>query len=129
MEINCLTMVPKKNRLQKRREIEMVFKKGKGFKEGFLILKLVKNNLEKSRFSFIISQKVSKKATTRNKIKRRLGEIVRLKFKKIKKGRHPLTTRQGMDAVLIALPGLETKDFWEIEESLDKLFLRAKLYV
>ncbi|PIP24687.1 MAG: ribonuclease P protein component [Candidatus Nealsonbacteria bacterium CG10_big_fil_rev_8_21_14_0_10_36_228] len=120
MEINCLTMVPKKNRLQKKTEIVRVFKKGKGFKEDFLILKLVKNNLEKSRFSFIISQKVSKKATTRNKIKRRLSEIVRLKLKKIKKG---------IDVILIACPGLEEKDFWEIEESLDKLFLRANLYV
>ncbi|OIP74780.1 MAG: ribonuclease P protein component [Parcubacteria group bacterium CG2_30_36_18] len=113
-------MVPKKNRLQKKTEIVRVFKKGKGFKEDFLILKLVKNNLEKSRFSFIISQKVSKKATTRNKIKRRLSEIVRLKLKKIKKG---------IDVILIACPGLEEKDFWEIEESLDKLFLRANLYV
>jgi len=120
MEINCLTMVPKKNRLQKKTEIVRVFKKGKGFKEDFLILKLVKNNLEKSRFSFIISQKVSKKATTRNKIKRRLSEIVRLKLKKIKKG---------IDVILIACPGLEEKDFWEIEKSLDKLFLRANLYV
>jgi len=113
-------MVPKKNRLQKKTEIVRVFKKGKGFKEDFLILKLVKNNLEKSRFSFIISKKVSKKATTRNKIKRRLSEIVRLKLKKIKKG---------IDVILIACPGLEEKDFWEIEESLDKLFLRANLYV
>ena len=113
-------MLAKKNRLKRKKDFKLILKEGKRFKEDFLILKLVKNNLEKSRFSFIISQKVSKKATTRNKIKRRLSEIVRLKLKKIKKG---------IDVILIACPGLEEKDFWEIEESLDKLFLRANLYV
>jgi len=122
-------MLPKTNRLQKKSEIEKVLKEGKGgrFKEGFLILKLRKNNLEKSRFSFIISQRVSKKASFRNKIRRRLSEIVRLKLKKIKEGRHPPTESQGMDVVLIALPGLETKDFWEIEEGLNRLFSKAKI--
>jgi ribonuclease P protein component len=113
-------MLAKVNRLKKKKDIEKVFEKGKGFKEDFLILKIVKNDLENSRFAFVVPKKVSKKATLRNKIKRRLRELVRLKIKKIKKG---------MDLVLLALPGLEKKDFWEMEKIINKLFAKAKLYI
>ncbi|MDI6603003.1 MAG: ribonuclease P protein component [Patescibacteria group bacterium] len=112
-------MLPKVNRLKKKKDIERVFKNGKGFKEDFLILKTIKNDLKDSRFAFIVSQKVSKKATVRNKIRRRLRELVR---------RHPPTTRSGMDIVLVAVPGLEEKDFWEVEETINKLFAKAKIY-
>ena len=119
-------MSPKINSLKKRKDIERVFEKGKRFKEDFLILKITKNALSQTRFGFIVSKKVSKKATLRNKIKRKLREIVSKKGKKLKKGRRSPTTRPGMDIVLIALPGLETKDFWEIDETLNKLFKKAE---
>lgn len=111
-------MLAKKNRLRKKKDIERVFKEGKGFKEDFLVLKIVKNNLENSRFAFIVSQKVSKKATLRNKIRRRLRELVRLKIKEIK---------TGIDGVVMALPGLEKKDFWELEEIINRIFKKANL--
>lgn len=34
--------------------------------------------------------------------------------------------KKGLDALLIACPGLETKDFWETDETLNKLFKKAK---
>ncbi len=105
-------MLPKENRLKKEKDIERVVQKGRGFKEDFLILKAVKNNLNKARFGFVVSKKVSPKATTRNKIKRRISGLVKSKMNKLEKG---------IDVMLIALPGLETKDFWEIEETLNKL--------
>ncbi len=113
-------MLPEINRLQKEKDIERVFKKGRGFKEDFLVLKTLKNDSNKIRFGFVISQKVSKKANVRNKIKRRLSELVRskLKFK-------ALTNYS--DNLFIAVPGLEKKDFWEIEETTNKLFQRAGL--
>lgn len=116
MAINRLKMLLKKSRLKKKKDIEMVFRKGTTFKEDFLILKILKNKLERARFSFVVSRKVSKKATLRNKIKRRLSELVRVKLKKAKRD---------IDAIIIVLPGLETKDFWEIEETLGKLFKKA----
>jgi len=111
-------MLPKRNRLKKKKDFENVFKKGESFKEDFLILKVVPNCSNLIRFGFIVSQKISKKATLRNKIRRKLSELVRLKMKKLKKG---------IDVVLMTLPGIETKDFWEIEESIDKLFKKAKI--
>jgi ribonuclease P protein component len=113
-------MLLKVNRLQKEKDIERVFKKGRGFKEDFLVLKTLKNDSNKIRFGFVVSQKVSKKANIRNKIKRRLSELVRSKLKS-----KVLTNYS--DNLLIAAPGLEIKDFWEIEEAMNKLFQKAKL--
>jgi ribonuclease P protein component len=110
-------MLPKTNRLKNKKDIERVLKRGKRIKEGFLILKVAESSFKNSRFAFIVSQKVSKKASLRNKIRRRLSELVRLKIKKI---------RKGMDLVFIVIPGLEEKDFWEISETINKLFQRAK---
>lgn len=110
-------MLPKENRL-KEKDVKRVLKDGQAFKEDFLILRIVKNNLNKTRFGFIVSKKLSKKATMRNKIRRRLSNLVKVKMKKLKKG---------VDGIFIAVPGLETKDFWEIEEAMNKNFSKAKL--
>ena len=106
-------MLPKTNRLSKKNDFEMVFKKGKSFKEDFLILRFVYNKIKRTRFGIIVSQKISKKATVRNKIKRMIRAVVRSRTSGIKKG---------ADIVFLALPGLENKDFWEIEKTINKLF-------
>lgn len=41
---------------------------------------------ENSRFGFIISTRISKKAITRNKIKRIISDFIRINLKRIKKG-------------------------------------------
>jgi ribonuclease P protein component len=112
-------LLSKINRLRKRSDFDWVFKRGLKFKEDFLSLRVVNNNLKNSRFGFIVSQKISKKATLRNKIKRRLRTIIRVRLKKIKKG---------LDIILITNPGLEKKDFWELEEILYRLFKKANLF-
>jgi ribonuclease P protein component len=120
MEINSLIpgMLKKINRLKKKKDFEKVLKDGKGFKEDFLLFKIIKNNLKISRFGFIISQRVSKKATVRNKLKRKMSELVKIKLEKIKRG---------IDGTFIVFPGLENKDFWEIEGIIEKIFTKAKI--
>lgn len=116
-------MLPKLNRLKKKRDFEAVFKKGRGFKEGFLVFRVAKNNFKNSRFGFVVGKSVSKKATIRNRIKRRLRELVKIKIRKIKIRK----IKNGIDGVFIVRPGLETKDFWEIEEAINKIFKRARI--
>ena len=111
-------MLPKINRLKKQKDFERVYKKGKGYKEDFLFLKIVENGKKLTRFGFVVGKNFSKKAALRNQIKRKLREIIRLKFKKIQKG---------FDAVLIIKPGFEKKDFWELEEISTKLLSKAKI--
>ena len=113
-------MLPQNNRLKKKKDFERVFKKGKGVKEDFLTLKTAKNDLDDSRFGFVVSQKVSKKATVRNKIKRVLRKIMEENLPLIKKGN---------DVLIITLPGLEIKDFWEFKEVCNKLLRRANLVI
>lgn len=111
-------MFPKANRLKREKDFERILRNGKTFKEGFLILRIVKNNINQTRFGVSVSKKISKKATLRNKIKRRLLSLLKPRSPKIK---------TGVDIFLIALPGLETKDFWEIKEMIHELFTKAKI--
>jgi len=111
-------MLPLQNRLKKKKDFERVFKRGKGYQEGFLFLKLLKNDLTVSRFGFVVSQKISKKATLRNKIKRRIRETVKKEL---------LNINPGFDGVWVALKGLETKDFKETEGAVQKLFQKSPL--
>ena len=111
-------MLPQDSRLQNEKDIERVYKKGKSFKEDFLVLKVVKNSLAKSRFAFIVSQKVSKKAVARNKVKRRLRETIKKQTKII---------TPGFDNLVIARSEAVERNFPEIEKVLIKLLKRAKL--
>ena len=111
-------MLPKKNRLTKKKDFENVFKRGRSFKEDFLIFKIIENKLGQIRFGFVVSKKISKKATLRNKVKRRISESVRLKIGKLKKR---------FDGILLTLPEIEKKDFGKIDETIEKLFKRAKI--
>lgn len=115
-------MLPKINRLKNKRDFEAVLKKRPkgcpGFKDNFLAMRIAPNNLKISRFGFLVSRKVSKKAVVRNKIRRRLSEAVRLNLKDIKKG---------IDIALIALPELEGKTYLETKDILAIIFKKAGL--
>jgi len=89
----------------------MVFKQGKGIKQGFLYLKYKKNNLKISRFGIIVGKNFSVKAVERNKMKRRIREIIREKIADIK---------QGLDIIIVVLPGAEN-DFNSLRKNIDKL--------
>ncbi len=111
-------MLPKINRIKKKKDFEIIFKKGASLKNNLFILRFVKNNLNQNRFGFVVSQKISKKATIRNKIRRKLTEAIKIQAKNIK---------TGTDSVLIALPGIEKKEFSEIKEVLNNALIKAKI--
>jgi len=98
-------MLPAINRLKKRKDFENVFKNGQNTKAPFLVLKTSKNKLTVNRFGFVVSQKVSKNAVVRNKVRRRLGNITS----------HLEGLKKGSDFVFIALPGIQKKEFLEIK--------------
>jgi ribonuclease P protein component len=78
-------MYPKENRLRKTKEFDRVYKKGQRFKsESFSIFR-VSNNLDHSRFGIVVSKKIGK-AHTRNLVKRRIREIIRLNLSSIPSG-------------------------------------------
>ena len=107
-------MLPKLNRIKKKNDFKLIFEKAKSFKSRILILRAMPNGLKENRFAFIVSLKVSKKAAVRNKIRRRLSSIVQ-------KHMSGITCPACVDAVFIALPGIEKKDFAEIKKAVDSL--------
>lgn len=130
-------MTLQSNRLQKKKDIDLVFKKGRTFKEGLLLLKVIETDLSVSRFAFIISQKVSKKANIRNRLKRRLKDINQnlLKRKnseetKVLSFSSPVkmgSAKKSKDILMIILPGLEKKEYKELEGLVKKIFKKLKL--
>jgi len=118
-------MLPKINRIKKKKDFETIFKNSKSFKNNLLIFRIMKNSLGLNRFGFVVSQKVSKKATIRNKVRRRLAEAIRARMKDIL----PLgaQVKNGTDMVLIALPGIEKKEFSEVKEAINNMLIKSGL--
>lgn len=75
-----------KYRLSKSHEIKEVFKRGKGLSSRFFQIRFISAALGLKKLAFIVGLKVSKKAVTRNRIKRKISEIIRLNISKIKPG-------------------------------------------
>ncbi len=113
-------MLAKKYKLKKKKELTALFQSGKFQKSRFLRLKWMKNNLETNRFVFAISNKVSKKTTQRNRIKRKLEEIIRNNFQNIK---------QGYDLAIIAQPEILTINYQLIKQDLIELLKKTGLWI
>lgn len=111
-------MLAAKNRLQKEKDIKNVLKNGKSFFSTRLGVKFIKNNLDSSRFAFIISLKISKKAVKRNRLKRQLREIIRLAINEIDKGN---------DIVVLTRPGILDLEYNDLKNELFGVIKKAKL--
>lgn len=111
-------MLPKNNRIKKKKDFELIFKEGKSLSNSLFVVKFLSNNLELSRFAFVISQKVSKKAVVRNKIKRTLSRVIEGKLQEIK---------IGQDIVFIVLKGINKKSFLDIDSEVLNTFKKSKL--
>ena len=79
-------MLNRSHRLKKNKEIERVLRMGKRFTEESLVMKVLHNETAESRFTFVVSQKFSKKAVARNSARRRISKVVEENWKTIKKG-------------------------------------------
>lgn len=117
MEIK-LKMLPRENRLPLRKELQRIQKEGKIFHFPLFSLLVAKNGLGASRFGFIVSNKIHKRATKRNRVKRLLREGVRLQISKV---------RPGYDFVFLAKKRILGQDFLTVSEAVQKAFKKAGL--
>ncbi len=111
-------MLPKKYRLKKEKDFESVFKRGRKANSDSLFLKFKKNNLSFSRFGFSVRKKISKKAVVRNKIKRKLSNIIYKQINSIK---------LGFDVIIIVTSKILDKNYQEIKIELSKLLNKVNL--
>ena len=73
-------------RLKKPRDIARVFKRGRFANAGALSIKYDRNGLDVSRLVIVVSKKVSKKATVRNRIRRRVSGILEERWQTVQTG-------------------------------------------
>lgn len=106
-------MLAKKFRLRIQNQIIKQTKKSAIQKKSkYLVVKITPNNFSYSRFGIIISRKVNKKATQRNRIKRVIFNHVRLnKFHQV----------PGNDILIITLPPINQLTKTEIQQELNNL--------
>jgi len=110
--------VKRKYRLRKRRDFSYTYKKGRSLANSCLVLVYRKNRLKITRVGFSISKKFGN-AVQRNKTKRRLREICRVRLEKIK---------PGYDLIFIVRIGARDASFAKLENQMENLLKRAGLF-
>ncbi len=99
-------MLSKEFRLRKKADIDVVYKKGQTLANAKLAFRFSPNSLSTSRVAVLVGKKLEKSAVGRNRIRRRLREVIRLNF---------LQIPAGFDLLVIARdPKLREIDFVEL---------------
>ena len=118
-------MLLKENRLSGK-EVRRVLRRGRVFWGSFLSLRLEKireadhkNFQIKPGFSVIIPMSLSKKSSKRNFLKRKIREALRKRIH---------GKKEGFKGIVMALPGALQKDYKQIEEEIDKILAKAKIF-
>lgn len=112
-------MLPRKNRLLKDDSFSLVKKRGKRINGNAFNLSFLNRGGERpSRFGFIVSSKISKKAVERNRIKRLLRLIIKELLEDI---------NGGHDIVIIAKKGALKIEKQKAKEEIASLLERQKL--
>ncbi len=101
--------------------LRYVYKNGQAIRTHRITVKYVKNSRRKhSRFAVVVSKKVHKSAVGRNRIRRRLYEIVRQELPRI---------TSPHDVVLLVFSSeVMTMPHDELVEAVQSLFGEARLY-
>lgn len=103
--------------LKNNRQFSLVYGDGRSWADKEIVLRALQNNLNLSRFGFVVSHRIGK-AVVRNRIKRRLREISKL-----------IKIKPGWDIILIARVPAAESDYQSLEKSVKKLLIRADLIV
>lgn len=99
--------------LLKSKQFQTVYKKGRSFKSGYLVVYRCPNGIEATRIGFAISSRKMRLATARNRLRRLLREVFR---------KHKKNMKIGFDLVItLARAPAHTPQYAEVE----KIFLAA----
>ncbi|SRR3989339_129323 len=111
-------MLTPKFRLTGQKTFKQIYQKGKKDYSGFFRICYQKNDLKYSRFSIVVSLKVSKLATKRNSIKRQTRDIIRLNLSRIS---------LDYDVIVSVLPRALGRDYDKLQQDLIYLFKKNNL--
>ena len=106
----------RQQRLRHRQDFAVVYRSGRGYARGALAMRVrVNADVAAPRFGFAVGKRVGN-AVVRNRVKRRLRDVVR------RSG-----ARGQTDVVVIARPQARTASFADLERTLLGLFREAGL--
>lgn len=102
-------------RLSGDKRFSQIHREGRSAANNLLVVRVLPNGLSHSRFGFMVSKRLGN-AVIRNKVKRRLREVVR-----------NTELRAGWDAVFIARRGAERAEYDQLRRSAQNLLRRTQL--
>ena len=102
-------------RLTGTKRFSQIHREAKSTANRLLVVRCLPNGLDHPRFAFMVSKRVGN-AVVRNKIKRRLREVLRVS-----------RARPGWDLVFIARRGIERADYHQLKRSTQNLLRRTQL--
>lgn len=109
-------MLPSGHRLRSNREFQRVYRVGKSWAHPLAALHAMPQPGEQ-RFGISVSKKVGN-AVVRNRVRRRIREILRAALPELK---------QGFDGIIVARPASSEAEFTELSQALGELFRRSRL--
>jgi ribonuclease P protein component len=101
--------------LTKSEQYAVVYEKGSSWTDGLMVMKALPNGLAWSRYGFSVGRRLGG-AVVRNRVKRRLREILR-----------SVPLKPGWDIIFIARPAAAGADFTGLGKSVLNLLSRAGL--
>jgi ribonuclease P protein component len=109
--------VKRRYRICANQRFQEIRRQGNSYSEKYLVICFLPNLLPYSRFGFSVSNRIGK-AVSRNQIKRRLREAIRLRMD---------TIQPGWDIVFIARQPIRNADFHQMDAACARLLRRAHL--
>lgn len=104
------------NKIKKRRDFTRVYQRGKSLSGRNVVVCWRKTELDDYRVGFTVSKKVGN-AVVRNRVRRRLKEIARLR---------PELFAGKRDYIIIARASAAESDYRELERDLERLLRKIK---
>jgi ribonuclease P protein component len=115
-----MVIMQKENRLALRKDFQRVYRFGRSVaNHQFVLYQNIRRANDPLRLGISVSKKVGN-AVVRNRIRRRIKEIVRLKKDLLK---------IGLDIILIVRKPTAEMDYHQMEKSLNHIFRKADLFI
>ena len=105
----------RRQRLTGSKRFSQIHIEGNSAANRLLVIRYLANGSDLSRFGFLVSKRIGN-AAQRNKVRRRLREVVRL---------NPV--KSGWDALIIVRRGAGGANYHELKDATDNLLQRANL--
>ncbi len=111
----CRISMQRERRLTDSKRFPLIHQDGRVWANRLLVVKIIPNDLDRSRFGFLVGKRIGN-AVVRNKVKRRLRDVIRLE-----------PVEAGWDIIFIARRGTASSDYHHLKRAAEGLLKRAKL--